>query len=302
MLNITLKQMEVFVCVAQERSFSAAAEKLFLSQSTVSAHIAEFESALGVSLMKRGSRRRVELTEQGMAVYRQCAGILDNCVSLEHSCSPEGTELAIGASTVPMDYILPQLLSAFRDTVPDCSFVLRRGNSAAVHDMLRSGEIVLGVVGTALDRPQLAYRKLCEDRLVVVTPNTQEYRELNTSGVLGKALLNRPMIVRTGGSGTQLAADAWFSSMGIPGDYIKVVARIESNTAILEAVANGLGIAVLSALAADDWIKNGKILSFEPDSIPVARDIYLAFSKKAPIPRFAKEFIDFSVHYMQKRL
>ena len=69
MLEINLKQLEAFVTTAEYASFTKAAEALYLTQSTVSAHINAMEEALGVRLIQRGSRRRVQLTVEGRQAY-----------------------------------------------------------------------------------------------------------------------------------------------------------------------------------------------------------------------------------------
>ena len=71
MLEINLKQLEAFVTTAEYSSFTKAAESLYLTQSTVSAHINSMEQALGVRLIQRGSRRRVQLTTEGESFANQ---------------------------------------------------------------------------------------------------------------------------------------------------------------------------------------------------------------------------------------
>lgn len=300
MLEINLKQLEVFVCVAECRSFSVAAEQLYLSQPTVSSHIAALEDSLGVTLLERGSRKKVTLTERGQEFYRRSRAIVQNCRELEGLCAPE--ELRIGASSVPMDCILPELMAAFGRENPDCRYVLHKGNSRKVHEMLEEGKIQLGFVGTVMDRQHLVYRRLCCDHLVLVTPDTQEYRQLRREKTLGRALLTRPLIVRTAGSGTQLAVDRYLSEAGIPTEEIRVVARIESSQTILQSVSRGLGNAVVSAMAAEPWVRQGKLLAFELEQTPVTRELYLIFPKQRAAGAMAQQFMDFAQTYARQKL
>lgn len=300
MLQLNLKQLEAFTAVAEAESFSAAAQKLFLTQSTVSSHIASLEQLLGVTLLERGSRRKVVLTEQGRAFYLRSRAIVQSCRELEQNYTSAPQELIIGASTVPMDCILPQLLPAFQAQTKNCGFILKKGNSIRIHEMLRAGEIQMGFVGTVLDRVDFVYHRLCSDRLVFVTPNTAEYRALQTQGVWGRELLDRPMIVRTEGSGTQLAVDDYLSRSGYPTEQVHVVARIESNAAILQSVSGGLGNAVVSSLAAKPLADSGLLLSFPLAPEQPTRELYLILPKKVRQSALADKFLDFSLVYAQK--
>ena len=84
MLNINLKQLEAFVATAEFSSFTKAAEILYLTQSTVSAHISALENGLGVRLIRRGARQRVVLTKEGELVYREAKDILDGILEVSH--------------------------------------------------------------------------------------------------------------------------------------------------------------------------------------------------------------------------
>lgn len=296
MVEFNIRQLEAFVVTAECGSFSAAAERLFLSQSTISSHIARLESALGVVLLERGSRRKVELTKVGEEVYARGREILKSCAQLQTAFARRAPELVIGASSVPLSYVLPAVMAAFCKVRPDCRFHLKKGNSGEIHRLLLAGEVQLGLVGTILDQKRLHYRRLCTDRLVLVTPNTPEYAALQRAGKTGRELLTRPLIVRTPGSGTQMAVDAYLDEAGfLPGD-IPVVAQIESNEAILRCVSEGMGNAVLSALSAQSWLEGGRLLCFELErDRPVERQMYLVYPKDARPDAVAQQFIEFAV-------
>ena len=89
MLDINLRHLEVFAAVTEYNSFTKAAEALYLSQSTVSAHIQSLEKALGVTLFHRVARKKIELTEEGRRIYGIVLDILDRCRLLQTpSCAP----------------------------------------------------------------------------------------------------------------------------------------------------------------------------------------------------------------------
>lgn len=160
MTGLTLKRLEAFVCVAECGSFSEAAERMYLSQPAVSGAIAALETTLGVTLLERGRRKRILLTPQGQETYRRSKEILRSCQRLEEAFTSEETVLTIGASTMPMEVLLPPLLAAFHRKHPQCRFVLRSGNSAEIHAMLQNGDVQLGLVGSLPEAGALDSRPL----------------------------------------------------------------------------------------------------------------------------------------------
>ena len=125
MLEINLKQLEAFVTTAEYSSFTKAAESLYLTQSTVSAHINSMEQALGVRLIQRGSRRRVQLTTEGRQAYDMAKEILNRCQALQNLGNIiEQCQLTVGASSVPSQYLVPELMSGFLGENPDSRYML----------------------------------------------------------------------------------------------------------------------------------------------------------------------------------
>lgn len=298
MFDFSLGQLEAFVTTAECASFSAAAKTLFLSQSTVSNHIAALEASLGVTLLERGSRRKVELTENGREFYERGKTIVKQCADLQRSFIQRTSELVIGASTVPLSCVLPRLMSRFRQRNPDCRFFLKKGNSGQIHDLLEDGQIEIGLVGTVLDRKNLSYRTLCTDRLILVTPNSSEYKSFLDQGLPGRALLTRALIVRTPGSGTQIAVNKYLREAGISPDKNSVIAQIESNETILESVSHELGNAVVSALSAQSWIEEGRLLGFELEQDrSIERQMYIVCRKRAKPNSLSQQFIEFALGF-----
>ena len=197
MLRINLKQLEAFVATAEFSSFTKAAEELFLTQSTVSAHIGALENALGIRLIQRGARQRVTLTKEGERVYREAREILDRCQGLEDMKSQDRErQLVIGASSVPGQCLMPEIMGDFLEKFPDCHYVQLRGDSARIHEYLAAGKANLGFVGIASNPKEYHYHSVAEDRLVLITPNQPAFRTLQEQGVSGLSLLDRPMILR----------------------------------------------------------------------------------------------------------
>ena len=291
MQTLNLKHLEAFCAVVERGSFTAAAETLYLAQSTVSGHILALEKDIGVPLLVRSGKRRITLTEEGRRVYDHAHTILQSCAELSRELEEQTSrEVSLAASSIPMQYILPQLISDFHRENPDFRFLLRSGDSAAVHAAVLQGETHIGFVGAVLNTRELTYDCIATDPLVLVTPDTPRYRAMFDAGESGNALLGEPLIFREGGSGTQLAGQKFFTENGIDSGALNIVARIDNSEAVLRAVACGLGCAVVSGLAAG---ATKELLSFPLVGKNNEREIYMIRSRDRRPTKSARAFIDF---------
>lgn len=294
MNNLNLKQLETFVTVAEKGSFTKAANALYMAQSTVSNHIQQLEESLGLILFVRGMKRNISLTPDGNRIYQFAKEILLRCSELEETIlENKKSQLIIGASTVPTESILPELIHKFIKTHPNCRFVVKNGDSDQIQRMLTDGEISIGFVGTSDNRQEIIYEKITEDRFVMITPNTPGYVKLHEQGVYGKELLNKPLIFRENGSGTQKLIDNYLGSMDVTEDNLNIVAYVSSSQLQKDLVKMGTGVAILSEYSTRDLVSSGRVLRFEMERNCLSRNIYMAKDKKGILNSLALEFDKF---------
>lgn len=294
MLEINLKQLEAFVTTAEYASFTKAAEALYLTQSTVSAHINAMEEALGVRLIQRGSRRRVQLTVEGRQAYDLAKEILSRCYTLQNlGRTIEQCQLAVGASSVPSQYLVPELMTGFLAQNPDSRYVLQRGDSERIHALMKQAQVRIGFVGAAQNRAEYNYHVVTGDRLVLITPNTDNYRRRKRAGTTGRELLHEPMILREESSGTRKAMEAYLSRCGISPRSLDLVAQIDNTEAIKSSVSRGMGVSVVSELTVREELESGKLLSFDLDSGGVYRNIYLTWRKDIVLTAVEQKFVEY---------
>ena len=292
-MNISLKQLEVFVTIVECGNFTEAGRKLYLAQSTVSSHITALEETLRVSLFRRESKRTIELTADGKRVYQYAKDVVGKCLILEEAVAlEERRELVIGASTVPSKSLLPEKMMQFQRSHPECCCVVRGGDSEQIQQMVLDGDVQIGFVGSTDNHQALHYEKVTEDRLVLITPNTPRFAALQASGTLGRALLNEPMIFRDVGSGTQKMIDNYLSTREVDVRKMKVKYYVSDPELLKELVAIGAGVSILSALSVQDLVCKGKLLAFELESAPVRRNIYMVTRKNAALSELAKAFVE----------
>ena len=292
MQALNIKQLEAFCAVVEQGSFTGAAEKLYLSQSTVSGHVAGLEKDLGVALLVRSGKRQMELTIEGRRVYEHAKSILESCTSLSRELEIQTSrDLVVTASSIPMQYVLPPLVAGFAAVRPDCRFTLRQGSSQEIHRQVLQGEAHVGFVGAVFNERDLRYDRICSDPLVLVTPDNDRYRRLWEQGTAGNELLtSEPLLFREGGSGTQVAGQRFLSENGIDIEKLTVAARIENSEALLRLVGCGMGCAVVSGRAAGS---TRGLLSFPLVGKSTFRDLYMIQPKDRRPTKVARSFMDY---------
>lgn len=294
MLNINLKQLEAFVTTAEYSSFTKAAEELFLTQSTVSSHISALEKTLGVRLIQRSARQRVTLSKEGEQVYRDAKEILDRCQALQDlKKQNDRNQLIIGASSVPGQCLMPEIMSDYLACCPDCHYIQLRGDSSRIHEFLAQRKANLGFVGIAANPKEYNYHPVAEDRLVLITANKEPYRTLHRQGASGLDLLHMPMILREENSGTRQEMERYLRNLQIAPEQMNVVAQIDNPEAIRSSVSRGLGISIMSVLAAREYLLSERLLSFELGDQGAFRKIYLCWRKDALLSPGEQKFLEF---------
>ena len=292
MLDISIRQMEVFVATAEYCSFTKAAEDLHLTQSTVSMHIRTLEEVLGACLIERGARKKVILTEEGKRVYSMAKDILSRVDALQERRTDGGEELLrIGTSTVPAQYLLPKLLSGFLKKHSRVKYILRRGDSEHILECIQKGEVRIGVTGYRNGDRSLIFQEIARDHLVLITENSEAYRAMQAAGNTGKDLLDRPMIAREESSGTQHAADAFLQKLGVTEPNI--VARMDNPESIKMSVAEGIGVSLISDLAVSAEVKAGKLLAFQFSPQAEERKLYVVWPRDALLTSTELRFVQY---------
>ncbi len=293
----------MFLEVAETGSFSRAAEHLSLAQSTVSAHVQGLEDTLGVQLFIRKAKKQVVVTARGKELCSYAKAIVEQCRILadEASDAPAQQELLIAASTDSFEYLLPNLMAEYAKLHPACRFVLVNGDSTFVHEQLLMHNARIGFCGTAMHSKELEHRTISRDKLVMITPNNSRYQQLQKQGLYGCDLLDEPMLERNHTSGTKKEFDRYLEKNGMSGKQLHVVARMNQADVVKSAVVSGLGVAIVSQLAARKYVNSGDLLVFDLDEGGAYRDIYLVYQKEIVFSRAERDFVAFAIHYLKKK-
>jgi DNA-binding transcriptional LysR family regulator len=233
-MEFDIKQLKVFVQVAEHASFSRAAEVLVVAQASVSERIANLEKALGAKLLNRLGRK-VELTQAGAMLLARAGKIIElrdetarEIRSFLGLC--QGTVL-MGGSTAPGEYLLPALLASFFKEYPEVKVNLTIGDSKQIVERVENGDLEIGLVGRHGQGENLVFRKTVRDKIVLIVHPNHAWTK-KKQAVRADDLLTEPWILRERGSGTRAMADKHLKKI-IPGglDALRVVAELGSVTA-----------------------------------------------------------------------
>ena len=289
---MNLKQLEAFVQVSESGSFSKAAKELFLTQPTISAHISSLEKELNVRLFIRNTKE-VSLSDDGKDLYRYAKQITDLEKAIEerfYMDSDDGKHfITIAASTIPAQYLLPKVLMCYRERYPKEQIKIMETDSSEVVTQVVDHMVDVGFTGTVLEKKHCKYIPFYKDELAVITPDTPEYRilkEQNRDDI--DWIKMKPLILREEGSGTRKEAEKQLKNAGISMETLDIVASIANQETIKKSVKQGMGITVLSRLAAED--EDG-LLIFPIPGADEGRDINLVYNKNYQMTRSADRFI-----------
>ena len=289
-----LRQLEIFVKVAELGSFSRAAQALFLTQPTVSEHIRTLEDELGVRLLDRLGRGAA-VTKGGALLLgyaqRMLALSREARQAMERFQGRMSGDLLVGASTIPGEYILPALIGRFKEKFPEIAITLLIGGSQAVTEWVLEGRAEVGVVGARSGHRAIEYRELLPDDIVLIVGATHPWQ--GRPLVTLDELRAEPLLLREQGSGTRAALESALATAGTDIGTFRVVGEMGSTQAIKQAVRSGVGISIISRRAVDDECRANLLSCVKLKDLRVSRFFYLITHRDRSRSPLAQAFVDF---------
>ncbi|HAU31257.1 MAG: Transcriptional regulator, LysR family [Desulfotomaculum sp. 46_80] len=273
---MNLKQLEVFLWVAELKGFTKAAKRLYMSQPAVSFQIQSLEEFLGVKLFWR-NEKNVILTEAGKLLFEQAKQIVAHFYKIKSVVNDlkelKTGSLTIGASTIPGEYILPKLIGDFRRQFPGIQINVRIAGSAQVEKWLLNREIDLGFCGTLISGKEIECLPFLTDHLVLIAPVDHPWEaggEIKISD-----LVKEKFVLRESGSGTRKTFETSLARSNISKEQLSIVMEMGSTRAVITAVEAGLGVSVVSFLAARDPLLLGLIKEIRVHNLDLNRKLYV---------------------------
>jgi DNA-binding transcriptional LysR family regulator len=288
--------LRTLIAIIEHGSLSAAARARRVSQPAVTKQVQRMEAEMGLPLLVRGPRRQVELTPAGERLLAFARETLARFEALEQELAALKSmgqgQLLLAASTIPGEYLLPQLLAAFRAEHPEIEVQMTISDTADVADRLLADEADVGVIGSAIRQPDLRLERLVSDEIVLAVPPDHPFAGRERVAV--KDLQGQPLILREEGSGTRRSVEAALAQAGTSLPRDSVVLILGSTQAILQAVAQGLGMGFVSARASLQAQEDGHLACVGLDDVDLRRGLYLAYLPERGGDPLVARFLDFA--------
>ena len=301
METIRFDYLNTFLTVAKTRSFSAAAKELKTSQGTVSHHIAALEAYFDAELFKRATNG-VDVTDAGATLKETAEKILQQAQTAKAKISTAKLNLAgtirIAASTIPGEHIIPSLIDEFQKKYPEVKFKIKAEDSLNSLNSLQTNAADFAAVGTKQGfEEKFDFIQIGEDQLVLVVSCNHELAQnkiIKLSEILPYAFVNREET-----SGTRLEIERLLAKNNIQPQKLKVVLELGSTESIITAVSEGIGISIISSIAAKKAQAAGltKIIKIEESKKP--RKLYIVRPKRQ-ILKTSEAFWEFCKDYKFK--
>jgi DNA-binding transcriptional LysR family regulator len=277
MLPFTLQQLRILKAVATEKSFTRAAEILYLSQPSLSKQIKSLEKNLDISLINR-ENNKISLTENGKVFLQYSERILGLC---EESCralidlkNGNRGNLRIGASQTIGTYLMPGVLALFAQSYPQIDLKVQVNSTRIVAKNIMNREIDLAIVGGDIPnelKKKLTVEDFVEDELSLILSKLHPFAKRKK--ISKDDLYHLNFITLNSNSTIRKFVDTILKENSIETKQLKIVMQLNSIEGIKTAVSLGLGAAFVSSSAIEKEIELEKIVIIKIDNIKITRTL-----------------------------
>jgi DNA-binding transcriptional LysR family regulator len=281
-------QLVTFLEVARQRSFSRAGEKVFRSQSAVSAQIRQLEQEYGDRLLDR-SGKTVKLTPAGQIFYDYAMRLKalrdESLVAVaDHGQTPRGT-LNVGANEATCLYVLPEVFGDYCRHYPDVQISIYRSFTYKIVEKLENGFLEVGILSLPIQSPSLKVQPIFRDRLMLMVNPKNPLAKLKIANVAD--MVKHPLLLPKTGH-TRRILDKLFRDYSAE---LKVRMELPSIGMIKSFVAADLGISLISESFAAEEVASGKVKLIEVEGVELYRELGLAYRRDRTLSVAAKAFI-----------
>ena len=296
------RQLESFCAVVRYQSFTKAAEKLYISQPTISTHIRMLEQEFNSRLIIR-TTKNIEITPHGKELFAYAQKIFTLKNDLIQKWSEENKKIIrIGASTIPADYILPEALPLFCQKYPDIQLHIHQNDSGNILQSILNGKFTIGMVGMKSFEKELDFVPFFHDEIVMITPKQENFLHFSQKAFnqddLISLLKKETIILREQGSGSKKRLESYFEQINLSEKSLNIIARLNDQESIKKLVASGLGISFISAKAITDA---DNLLTIKLPENNLTRSLYFAYHKDYILKEHILSFIKFVQNFYAKK-
>jgi LysR family transcriptional regulator, low CO2-responsive transcriptional regulator len=288
--HATFRQLQIFEAVVRLESFSRAAEALYLTQPTVSMQVAKLAETLGHPLFEQIGKR-IFLTEAGRVMHGCCKEVFASMetaqMALADMAGLKQGRISISAVTTA-EYFIPGMLGAFRARHPEVEIALQVLNRREVLERFAENADDLYIMGQPPEELDARATALLANPLVLVA--ARGHVLARKKAIPFARLAQEPMVVREAGSGTRKAMERLFAEAHLD---MRIGMELGSNEAMKQAVAGGLGVAILSVHALRSEGKGRSLVVLDVEGFPLKKQWYLLYPKGKKLTPVAKAFHEY---------
>jgi DNA-binding transcriptional LysR family regulator len=278
-LPFTLQQLRILKAVASEKSFTKAAEILYVSQPSLSKQIKVLEHRLGISLLNR-EKNTVSLTEGGKVFLQYSERILalceESCRALNDVQNGDRGNLIVGASQTIGTYLMPRVLALFAQNYPQININVQVDSTRIIAKKVVNREIDIAVVGGDIPedlKNNLETEKFVEDELILIVPKSHPFALKKEKKINKDDLYHLNFITLNSTSTIRKFIDNILIQNDIETKQFNVIMQLNSIEAIKTAVSLGLGAAFVSSSAIEKEIKLKTVEIITIENIKITRTL-----------------------------
>jgi len=294
-MNLTLRQMEIFLNVVKSGHLTNVAKEMKLSQSAVSMSIKEMESTLGRPLFDRINKRLI-LNEVGRAFHAEITPLFKKLSDIEYEFKNslnKGT-IRVGASTTIVDYLMPTIICKYMNNYSDVKISLKEGNSTEIADMIKEGSIDIGFVEGMVSQSEIISEKIGVDELIVVTAD----KSLDKIYYIDE-LAEKRWVLREEGSGTR---EVFLDYIKEKVDSLNIFLELGHTESIKSILVNNSCFTCISKISVQDEILGERLHQVKLHNFECNRDFLMIYHRDKYHSGLFEKFAYFSKTMMAQML
>ena len=285
---MNIRHLKIFITVADCGKMSVAAEKLYISQPSVSQAIKEIEDYYGIKLFERLSKK-LYITENGRLLLKYARHIVQSFDEMEAHLknTGENISLRIGATVTVGTKLLSDIISRFEKNYKDVDTKITINNTNVIENLILNSDLDIGIVEGYVDNKDIIKKPIYKDNMVLVAGRNHKF--YNRGAITIEELNGEDMIFREPESGSRQIFDNVLHDNNIE---VNVKWNSTNTESIKEGIINGHGVGVLSTLMIQEEVKNGTLHIIDIDKVNISRDICVIYHKNKFISDHLKSFMD----------
>ncbi|SHO80542.1 Transcriptional regulator, LysR family [hydrothermal vent metagenome] len=294
-MNITLRQIEIFLNVVEVGHLTKVAKSMRLSQSAVSMSIKELESILNSLLFDRINKKLI-LNERGRAFKDEILPIFKKFrdVEYEFKNSMNKGMIRVGASTTIVDYLMPPIICSYMSSSPDVKITLKEGNSQKITQLIKDGKIDVGFIEGFANNSEIIQEIIGTDELIVVSADKTLIDEYSI-----KELERKRWVLREEGSGTR---DVFLNYIKESSTNINIFLELGHTESIKSILLNHKCLTCISKLAVTKEMRENKLIKIDIKDFDCTRDLLMIYHKDKYHSELFNKFTNFAKSMIKSML